>query len=84
MWKIFNRFILFKLFYFSQKAALKKSGELSAKDGPITTAADEEDVWKKDFSTFKMASRITSMEILKFWHFYQKGFLILRLFILTL
>lgn len=39
---------------------MKKSGEMSAKDGPLTTAADDEDVWKKDFAAFKPASRITS------------------------
>ena len=39
---------------------MKKSGEISAKDGPLTTAADDEDVWKKDFAAFTAASRKTS------------------------
>jgi hypothetical protein len=43
------------------RAAMKKSGEISAKDGPLTTAADDEDVWKKDFAGFKTSSRTTSL-----------------------
>ena len=39
---------------------MKKAGEVSAKDGNITTATDDEDTWKKEFSAFKAASRKTS------------------------
>ena len=42
------------------KAAMKKAGEISAKEGSITTATDDEDSWKKEFAAFKPASRQTS------------------------
>ncbi len=45
---------------FRLKAAMKKAGEVSAKDGNITTATDDEDTWKKEFAAFKAASRKTS------------------------
>jgi hypothetical protein len=50
----FNRNIVAR-----HRAALKKAGELSAKEGPITTAADDEDAWKKEYNAFKLASRKT-------------------------
>jgi hypothetical protein len=59
--KLRNYFVLSLLCLFRMRAAMKKSGEISAKDGPLTTAADDEDVWKKDFAAFKPASRKTSL-----------------------
>ena len=43
-----------------KKAAAKKAGETVAKEGPITTATDDEDAWKKEFASFTAASRKTS------------------------
>ena len=54
-----NRFSFF--FVFRQKAAVKKAGEQTTKEGPITTATDDEDAWKKEFASFTPASRKTSM-----------------------
>lgn len=39
---------------------MKKTGEISAKEGPITTAADDEDAWRKELGSFQFGPRKTS------------------------